>query len=65
MIVPVPVITETTMTGMELIEDAAVMKETLKGKLVQVQTYKGSQDKNDMMGVALDPQAIRTFTIQF
>ena len=53
------------MTGMELIEDAAVMKETLKGKLVQVQTYKGSQDKNDMMGVALDPQAIRTFTIQF
>ena len=31
---PVPVITETTLTGMELIEDAAVMKEALKGKLV-------------------------------
>jgi hypothetical protein len=30
---PEPVITEMTLTGMELVEDAAISKETLKGKL--------------------------------
>lgn len=62
---PEPVITETTLTGAELVEDAVVSKETLKGKLTVVQKNKGSDDQNGMSGVALDPQTIRTFTIQF
>lgn len=41
---PEPVITETTLTGAELVEDAVVSKETLKGKLTVVQKNKGSDD---------------------
>lgn len=63
--VPEPVITETTLTGVELVEDAAVSKESLKGKLTQIQSNRGSDDQNGMSGIALDPQSIRTFTVQF
>jgi len=60
---PEPVITEMTLTGMELVEDAAISKETLKGKLTVSQKNRGSEDQNGMQGVAMDPQSIRTFTV--
>jgi len=41
---PEPVITEMTLTGMELVEDAAISKETLKGKLTVSQKNRGSED---------------------
>ena len=44
-----------TLTGMELVEDAAISKETLKGKLTVTQKNHGSDDKNGMSGLALDP----------
>lgn len=62
---PEPVITEMTLTGMELVEDAAISKETLKGKLTVSQKNRGSDDQNGMQGVAMDPQSIRTFIVQF
>lgn len=60
---PEPVITEMTLTGMELVEDAAISKETLKGKLTVSQKDHGSDDQNGMLGVAMDPQSIRTFIV--
>jgi hypothetical protein len=52
---PEPIITEMTLTGMELVEDAAISKETLKGKLTVTQKNHGTDDKNGMSGLALDP----------
>jgi hypothetical protein len=62
---PEPMITEMTLTGAEPIEQAAQLKQTLKGKLAVTQHDKGADDKNGFLGIALDPQSIRTFSIKF
>lgn len=62
---PEPIITETTLTGAEPIEQAIQLKKNLSGKLAMTQHSKGADDLNGFLGIALDPQSIRTFTIKF
>lgn len=62
---PEPIITETTLAGAEPIEQAANFKQSLSGKLAMTQKNKGTDDQNGFLGIALDPQSIRTFTIKF
>lgn len=55
MTAPEPIITETTLTGAEPIEQAAQHKQSLAGKLAIAQHSKGSEDQNGFLGIALDP----------
>lgn len=55
MTAPEPIITETTLTGAEPIEQAAQHKQSLVGKLAIAQHSKGSEDQNGFLGIALDP----------
>jgi hypothetical protein len=62
---PEPIITETTLAGAVPIEQASQVKQSLAGKLAVAQQSKGADDQNGFLGVALDPQSIRTFNIKF